>query len=280
MEIELRLIDGPTPRGQVRALDESRISGALHEISIRLGRERADMMRPGRSTRSVEELCEVRLVGLSGGSSVLTYEVGPSEDVLDLPELDWQEAAFESILGGLAQDVRPEGISDEVAESVGALVHALSNAAPRVDLRLRSAEPTEIATAHIHRDVWTTPRRSIDEEPVTVVGVLEKVDLRSHEFRVRDAVGNALELVEVPRDQEVAHLVGRPVTASGLARRKRGGGLSGVHAPAIEPFEWSLPTGTQSADDDPFADLPGPSRRHEVDLTDDEFDEFMRAMGR
>lgn len=280
MEIELRLLDGPSPHGQVRAFDESRISGALHEISIRLGRERVDMTRPGRSSRSVEELCEVRLVGLSRGSTVLAYAVGPVDETLDLPELEWQGAAFSSLFDGLAHDMRPEGVSDEVADSVGDLAQALRTAAPRVGLRLDTAEPVEIVTAFLHRDVWTTPRRSIDEETVTVVGVLEKVDLHSHEFRVRDGVGNALELVDVPRDQEVAQLVGTRVAASGQALRRRGGALSGVHAPVIEPFEWSLPAGMQSTGDDPFAGAPGPSQHHGLDLTVAEFDELMREIGR
>lgn len=157
IDVVLRLIGGPVPSGQIRALDASRILAALHEMSIRLERQRSDMTGVGRSKRGVEELGEVRLVALGEGSTEVTLEVGPS-DVLDI-EIDeerWLETELARILEGMADDARPGGLSDLVADAAGDLVRALRTCAREVEMSVGTRPPRRVRTEHLHRETWTS----------------------------------------------------------------------------------------------------------------------------
>lgn len=237
MDISLRLIEGRTPSGEIRALDLGRISAALHEISIRLGRSRVQATGPGRSWRSVEQLNEVRLVGLSVGT-LLTFAVGPPDMLpLEIEDTAAQDAELERILIGLAQDRRPDGVPDIVADSVADLVHALQVASTQVELSVAERVPLLFATAGIRRETWMTPRRSIGHDTVAVSGLLEKVDIHAHDLRIRDVTGNTLELTHVGADRESRDLIGSQVYARGLPVRDRDDRLVGLESPTVTACE-------------------------------------------
>jgi hypothetical protein len=238
VEIVVRLVDGPAPAGQVRAFDGSRILLALHELNLRLGRYHVAMERPGRSTRSVEELTEVRLVSLSSptaAGTVLTFVVGPPDVLdLDLPELRWQEEDLVRILEGVARDERPDGVPELVADAVADLVTVLRVAADQVDLHVDDHRVPRFWTDTTHRETWARSRRRTDES-VQTEGMLERVDLHTHEFRLRDQVGTTVDLRRVEDDAVAARLVGQWVRAEGWAVLNESGRLVAVDEAVVTP---------------------------------------------
>lgn len=282
MDITFRLIEGPAPSGQIRAIDVQRIAGALHETSIRLGREFDEQHGPGRSRRPVEDLHQVRLVGLKGGSTTLELEIGPPDMLpIELEDAVWRDDMLRALLTGVAHDVRPEGVSDLVADSIGDLVQGLRSAATKIEMTFDEGAPSRFSTRAIAREAWAKSRRSVQDDEVEVSGVLEKIDIRSHALRVRDDVGNTFDLAEVSGDVEAGRFIGRRVTASGRAIRSREGVLLGLQDPTINEFVSVFPPAPkQDLLKGPWDDLPGPDPNGGVDMSDEEFADFMEAMGR
>jgi len=98
---------------------------------------------------------------------------------------------------------------------------------------------------------------------MTANGRLEKVDLRSHEFRVRDDVGQAVYLKHVENDATAARLVGKWVVARGSAVLTGSGRLVSLDRAAVEPVE--DPATPYLGDDvstlpDTLASAPGPTQ--------------------
>ncbi|WP_147264133.1 hypothetical protein [Desertihabitans brevis] len=280
MDIQLRLLGGPAPDGEPRAHDAARLLGALHELSIRLGRHHAETERPGRSHRSVEELCEVRLAALTGGGTTLLLSVGPP-DVLPLEgeECRWYAEELLRVLHGLAADERPERVPDLVADAVADLVQVLRLSAREVEIRVGARQVPRFRTVRLHRETWTTPRRRVDEDVACFTGTLERVDLPGHELRLRDEDGTVLELLHVVRPLAAAALLGRRAEASGRAVRDRTGRLVGLDAPTLSASTAPAPPPPAAAvPNGPGA--PDPAGQEELQLTDEEIEAFLRSMGR
>ena len=281
MDIRFKLVGGASPRGQIGALELSRISRALHDLSIRVGREQVSATGPGRSTRTVEDLSQVRVVSLDVGSTVIDVATGPPDMLpLDFQDTRWRDDQLNLLLVGMATDQRPEGVAHLVADSVGELVEGLRAAAPVVEMTLPGDAPRRFATGSLHRDIWSSASRSVGGDVVGLVGLLEKVDIHSHGLRLRDDVGNTIELSEVADDVAAAQLVGASVTATGHAVRNRDGRVVGVHAPLLVAYDTELPVGLPLDTERASYDRPGPDPDGGVELTDEEFDEFLHALGR
>jgi hypothetical protein len=113
-----------------------------------------------------------------------------------------------------------------------------------------------------------------------VHGRLEKVDLRSHEFRVRDDVGFSVDLKQVIDDADVARLVGQWVMAEGGASFNSAGRVVAldnvrVHE-VVDPAAQYVGRYVVSRDEI-LASAPGADMDGGLDLTDEEFEEFLRA---
>ena len=110
-------------------------------------------------------------------------------------------------------------------------------------------------------------------------GLLEKVDLRSHDFRVRDDVGQAVELRHVLDDVEAAQHVGQWVVATGqgVFGSDRLVALTDVSiALADDPASGMVGDEVLTLDQI-LASAPGPDADGAIDLTDDEFVAFLDA---
>ena len=91
------------------------------------------------------------------------------------------------------------------------------------------------------------PRVHIEREAseVTLSGRLEPVDVRSAGFRILDAVGNVIDLVEFGDAGAIARLIGEVVTVTGAAVRGPDGRLLGVAATSVAMAAlptWPTPT--------------------------------------
>lgn len=131
-------------------------------------------------------------------------------------------------------------------------------------------------TTTLERQVWASTLGAREPTSVVVAGRLEAVDMRSGRFRIADDVGHRIALEDVPEPSTVAHLINQRVRAIGTGSLGNDGQLKGVIAPSITPE--SLPSTWFARDsDDLTAELskPGPSFGDGVELTDEEFADFM-----
>lgn len=279
-EFELKLVDAPVPSGEIAAKDLAALAASLQELTTRIGRDVAGTAGPGRSKQHTEESAQVRLRSVTPGSTVLEFVKGPTDKLdIDLAHETLADDRFWDVIAGIGQNRKPDWMTDRVAESAGKLVAALRSAAPRAVFSALARPTIDFDPTTVSVESWLSQVVRTTES-AEVHGRLEKVDLRTHEFRVRDDVGFSVELRHVVDDAEAARLVGQWVRAEGGATVDSAGRVvsldhATVHevvdpgAPYIGPYVVSVNEILASA---PGADMDGG-----LDLTDEEFDEFLRA---
>jgi hypothetical protein len=280
-QIELRLVDGSAPSGEITLKDLSGIAAALQELVTRLSREAADAAGPGRSKQYVEEFAELRLDAITAGSTVLKVSKGPTDKLdVEVPGLADADDRLWDILSAIGTDQRPNWTSTLVAESAGKLAAALRGAAPTTVISSPDRADVQIDGAQIHLETWAANRLG-SAGSATAAGWLEKVDLHSHTFRIRDDVGNTVELRRVIDDNAAGRLVGQWVTAEGDATVSPTGRVVVLnHARVLEtgdPAAAFLSSRVMSLDEI-LASAPGPDPSVGLDLTDEEAAEYLRAV--
>lgn len=278
-ELELRLIEASAPDGEIRLSDLAEIARTLQELSLRIGRHYADAAGPGRTHHTIEDLSQLRLSGLATGSTRLLVARGPTDALdLELPDARELDRRFWEVIDGIGHDRRPEWVTDLIAHSAAGFLTALRASAPRVVATMGDRRRVEIDARASRTATWMTARIAPGEQTV-VAGRLEKVDLSSHAFRIRDDVGNTLALKDVPNDSTAARLIGARVLSSGTAIRNQSGQLTGVRAASVEADEsmtsWRIPSAVPIGR--LVASAPGPSADHALELTDEEFAAFLES---
>lgn len=279
--IELRLVGGAAPSGEITLKDLTGIATALQELVTRLSRDAADAAGPGRSKQHVEEFAELRLGAVTEGSTVLQVSKGPTDKLdFEVPGLAEADDRFWSILGAISADHRPDWASDLVAESAGKLTAALRSAAHTIVVSTPSRDDVRIDSPNTHPETWAVARASATETG-NAAGWLEKVDLHSHTFRLRDDVGNTVELRRVADDTTAARLVGQWVLAEGLATLSPSGRVVNLNDARV--FETVDPA-AEFLDrhvvplEEILARAPGPDLDSGLDLTDEEWTAFLEAI--
>jgi len=277
-DLELRLINAPAPDGEITVKDLAALSTALQELVTRIGREVVNTPGPGRSRQFMEEFAQLRLRGVERGSTVLTFSKGPIDKLdVELHEQTVADDRFWELVEAIRQDERPEWTTDLIAESAAKLVTALREAAPRATLS-GSTHAIEIESSRIHVETWMSKRVHTDIQ-MTATGRLEKVDLRSHEFRVRDDAGHGVELKQVQDDAVAAQFVGHWVTAMGEATLADGQlvALSRVSIHEVGDPARGLLHAPVASLDELLESAPGPEAGTGIDLSDEEFRVFLEA---
>lgn len=276
-DLELRLSGLPTPDGEIALADLVAITGPLQELAVRVGRLAADEERPGRSHVAVENVTRLRLTGVTEGSTRLRIAYG-QPDVLPIDDGLEQRTAdlFWDVVSALGSGRKPDWTTPLIEESAVRLLDGLSRA-DKVTLTRGADEPVTFRPASVDRAPWTRSSRVVDEE-VTMVGLLEMVDLGSGRFRLRDDVGNRILLQRVVDPHAAATLVDRRVSATGHPIRGTLGEFRGVDSAALEPFvlphEWTAGART---DWQKALSRPGPDPDGGVEMTDEEFAQFLAA---
>lgn len=279
-DIELRLIDAPVPDGEIAVKDLAALTLALQELTTRIGREVVNTPGPGRTKQFMEEFAQLRLRGIQTSSTLLVFVKGSTEKLdVDLPEEQLADDRFWEIVKAIRDDHRPDWVTDLIAESAAKFVDALQAAAPKAVLRASTKEAVEIESAQIHAETWTS-KRLLTQTVMTAKGRLEKVDLRSHEFRVRDDVGQAVDLKHVEDDMTAAQLVGQWVVTRGNGILLPSGRLVALDKAIIERVDDPAAEHLDEAViglDEILASAPGPDVDGGIDLTDEEFAAFHEA---
>ena len=279
-DIELRLIDAPVPDGEIVVKDLAALTIALQELITRIGRDVVNTPGPGRTKLFMEEFAQLRLRGILPGSTVLQFSKGPADQLdVEVPKQTLADDRFWELVKAIGEDRRPDWVTDLIAESAGRFVDALQAAAPKAVLRTRSKADVEIDSDRIHAETWTSKSLQTNTQ-MSARGRLEKVDLRSHEFRVRDDVGQAVDLKHVENDVTAAQLVGQWVEARGNAIVRPSGRLMALDGAIIERIDDPAAEHLHSrviSVDEILASAPGPDADGGIDLSDDEFTAFLEA---
>lgn len=278
--LELRLIGGPTPDGQIRFRDLAALAEALQEVSLRIGRYSTNAAGPGRTKQFMEELTELRLKGVTDGSTRLIVSRGPTDQLdISLSERQLVDDRFWELIAAVGEDTRPDWVGDLIAESAAKLVAALKTAAAEVEVIAPGRSPVHISAERIHRETWqVTSTQSHDA--VTFAGRLYAVNLNTHRLQVQDDVGNQVALPRVLNDTEVSKLIGTHVTVTGAPELDARGCLVYIHDAAIvaapDPLGETVVPGAVSLDEI-LRTAPGPDPDGGIELTDEEFASFFEA---
>ncbi|MFC6715103.1 hypothetical protein [Branchiibius cervicis] len=276
-QYEIRLIGHQAPDGEVLSSDAVNLISSFKELTYRLTRSAANREGLGRTDAVLEKLATVR-VSLRAGSTRLGFVVGDEDGLID-PVADEADAAYWRIVQGLASNSRPEGVSESAAVAVDDLIQAMAKASPTVELNAPDRPSVTIATAEIIRAPWQR-REEPATEQVTLHGILEMVDLASDRFRIRDAVGNKIDLVDVVDSDVVAHLVGVEVAATGGLVMGSGSHRTRLMSPTVvaaTPVFKLLGVPATKTVEELVAEASQAPPAEPLDLTDDELAAFLAA---
>jgi hypothetical protein len=277
-DLRLRLTGTGAPSGQIDLDSLSSLAASLQELVTRVGRLVIGQEGPGRTPKPAAKAVHLRLAGLAAGSTVLDIAFGET-DVLPLDA--GVEAAiadrFWEVVAGVQAGDRPGWVTPPVAASALRVIDALGRAAVEVEVVMADGRFAAWRRDTVQRDPWIVRRRTTDQVAVTVSGRLEKVDLRDRSFRIRDDVGNGINLADVVDADEAAGLVGTRAVATGIPSYDAVGRLVALSGPTVAldvpPTEWGV---------QPHVDLdrlmsaaPGPDPNGVEGLTDGDVDAFL-----
>jgi hypothetical protein len=277
----LHLHETSSPPGEIALADLAAISGRLQELTTRVGRWVAEIDRPGRSTAVVEDATTLRLSGLTEGSTVLEINRGPAGRLdFDTPLEESVASRLWETMAAIGQDAPPPAAPDGIKESAVALLDALTRAAGQVEFSRPDGARVTFRPAERDRTVWAVQPPAAEERLVTVTGVVEMVDLRSHRFRLRDDVGNRIPLHDIKDDSTAGRLVGERAEARGHPVLDVHGRLVAVNEATVTPS--TVPsTWVSGVRDDSWTDVeryPGPDPEGGVEFTDEEWESFLTAV--
>jgi hypothetical protein len=235
--ITLRLSGTDVPPGEIALSDLASMAGALQLLATRIGRQLIGQTGPGRTAGGTERATRLTLTGITEGSTRLQVTAGAA-DTLDVDD-PFEEQVMDrlwEVFGGLESGVPPDWATAPVAQAAIEFVGSVGGAARECEFTGRRGQRVRgrvaVRPQKINRDVWATLTAEPELVPQTgVTGDLDLVDLRTHKFRVRDAVGNDVVLEDVANAVEAAALVGQRVRAVGTGVR----GVRGQIAKLVEP---------------------------------------------
>ena len=216
-DFELRLEGTGEDPGALRLDSLSEICRRLQELSRRVARHVAGAADVGRTADHPAVASRLVLRGVRAGSTVLLIGYG-EPDVLPMDV--GQEVAtaerFWEVLTGIQDGVRPLWVPPLIAATAGRLIDATVRAAEVVTAERRDGLVARWSREKVVREPWFAGGSVVTDELVTVVGRLERVDLRSRRFRIRDEHGQCVELQDVLDAEAVGPLVGQRTAATGL----------------------------------------------------------------
>lgn len=273
-DFTLRLIGADTTDGEIELGRLATLAAALAELSLRTTRDALGAAERGRPPRLVEEVSSIRLGAITAGSTCLTFRRGA--DVLDpaFDEAGSDQARFWDVVERVFEGRADDSIPDPVADSAYALAVALSQAAPRFTLE-HANRLIESSSTRVQPTIWRRPGHQTTADHVTLVGLLERVDLHTHDFRIRDDVGQTFDLYDVVGPATVAQLIGRHVRASGPARVNRSGVLTGIEAAELVADEAVAGVPLRVSLAEILQGRPEQIVEGRIELSDEEFDSFL-----
>lgn len=276
----IRLIDMDAPDGEIDTDDLVAIVAAMKRLTRRLTREVLEQPGQGRPSGMVESLSRSR-VAMGTGSTTLAFTVGDPAALEIDPIAEAVDARFRELVSDFESEDGPQNASESILGAAAELARAVTAAAPVAEFSTGDESSTiPVRRSEVHLDRWVG-RIPAPEVMRSLTGRLEMGDLHSSAFRIRDAVGNTVDLVDVPEPETVIPFLGMNVTVTGLLTPAVGATKNRMRAPEItlavgvlERFGLAeLPSMETLREQARSAPEPQP-----LDLTDDEIDSFMAAI--
>lgn len=282
-QFEFHLKGASTPEGELEADHLLAIVASLKEVATKIGRVETDAEAIGRPPVRVQRVAKLVIGLVPGSTTVLARRVGAGDGALDfdLPDEQAFDETFEALVESIADDHRPNWVSDSLSLAAEGLAASLQQAAPEVEFRVGGQPRRSFKTVHVHRETWqvvTTP----DTEAVTFVGRLYAANLNTHRLHVQDDVGNHVALPDVLDDTAAGRLLGNYVTVVGSPTHNSEGRLTEIIGATIEAAPDPLDGGGISDSvsiEDILASAPGPDPDGGLHVTDEEAEAFFDAMG-
>lgn len=280
---ELHLEGMDAPEGLIDADRLVEIVKSLQEMATRLGRIETESAPTGRPSKSLGRVASLR-IGLEKGSTTIIAErdLAPNALELDLPDEEAVDLRFAELIASIGSDVRPDWVTDSLANTADELVAALQRTAPKVELKIDGINKGSFETKAIHRETWKPSAPAQAEEEITFTGRLFAVNLNTHRLQVQDDVGNQVALPKVLNDTEVGKLVGAYVRVMGAPEVDLAGKLTYINDASVELAPDPLsgqPFPSSTTLEEILASATGPTLGGIGGLTDAEVDAFLEAIG-
>ncbi|WP_375502147.1 hypothetical protein [uncultured Jatrophihabitans sp.] len=282
-EFEFHLKGTNAPEGQLDADHLLAIVLSLKEVATKISRTETDAEAVGRPPARVQRVAKLLIGLVPGSTTVLARRAGAGDGALDfdLPDEQAFDERFEALVESIADDQRPNWVSDSLSLAAKGLAESLQEAAAEVEFRVGGRPRRSFKTVDIHREIWQVATKQ-DTEAITFVGWLYSANLNSHRLHVRDDVGHRVALPEVLDDAAAGRLLGNYVTVVGSPAHNSEGRLTEILGATIEAAPNPLDGGTISDSvsiEDILASAPGPDPAASLHLTDEEAEAFFDAMG-
>ncbi|GAB92491.1 hypothetical protein [Gordonia rhizosphera] len=282
-QFEFHLQGANAPEGQLDADLLIAIVQSLKSIALNIGRIETDAERLGRAPARVHRVARL-VIGMEPGSTtILARRAGAGANALDFDLADEEafDAKFESLMGSIALDQRPDWVDDSLAAVMGQLTAALQQAATAIEFKANGQTRRRFATAGLQRETWNSAVQTPPGD-ITFVGRLYAVNLHTHRLLVQDDVGHQVALPNVADDSDLGPLLGRYVAVTGSpefdplgqVKRIQGAAISAAADPIGSPM---IPEPLSL--EEILASAPGIEPGRIEGLSDAEADAFFDAMG-
>ncbi|HUP70812.1 MAG TPA: hypothetical protein VM142_13505 [Acidimicrobiales bacterium] len=246
--LALRLVGGQQRDGEIPLVDLAKIAAETQVLVRRLARSITDRSGPGRTPAHLEELTQLLLVGIHGGSTVLEIAGPQMEAQLDLGEvaLDAGAQAVEALLDGIDAIRRggslPGPYDDITIRSLDAWLATVGETAGEFEIEATVANrewriPRTVVEGAREALVRPAPPSSAQPARSQVVeGVLYDANLHTGRYVIEDDMGHAIALeTSIFTSEHVAPLLGQRVRAEGTPRLDEGGRLQAIEASVLLP---------------------------------------------
>lgn len=285
-QFEFRLIDGQAEPGELEADHLIAIVQSLKEVALKIARAETDAEAVGRPTKRTHRVANLTIGLVPGSTTVRVRRSDAPGGQLLVESADEAafDARFQALVEAIAVDERASWITDTQASAAGKLRAALAEAAPTVEFRAGGRVRSRFATDETHRETWAVMPKDDEVAAVSFVGRLRAVDLDTHRLQVTDDAGTKVALPKVVDSEAAGRLLNQYVTVSGTPERDEKGALVKIHDASVEPAP-PLPEGVRAGIADwvslesAAAGFPGPRSRGIADVTEDEAEAFLAAIG-
>ena len=280
-QFEVRLIGASAPDGELEADQLLAIVASLKEIATKIGRVETDAEPLGRAPKRTRRVARLTIGLAPGSTTVLARRTGTTDALdIDLADAEAFDEKFADLVESIALDERPPWVGDSLSRAAAELTTALQQAASEVEFSVSGQVRGRFRTKATRRETWL-----VDSDPgtdtITYVGKLYAVNLETHRLLVLDDVGNRVALPEVIDDVEASKLIGTHVMVTGLPSRDASGRLQRIDnsrvVAAPDPLD-----GASVPDAVPLEEIlksaPGPDPDGGIDMSDEEFAEFFKAV--
>jgi hypothetical protein len=277
---DVRLIGSRAPEGEFEADALLGLVESLKEVASKIGRVETMAHRVGRVPQRTQRIARL-MVGMgSRGTTVRVHRAG-TPDALDFESEEEMvfDDTFATLLESVARNDRPLWVGEPLALATAHLIDALQLAAPGVEFAVDGSIRGSVATSALRRDLWHVRRRR-GADVVEVTGRLYSANLHTHRFRLEDAAGSRIDLSSVMDDSAAARLLDTTVVAAGLPEYDSDEELVSIRNASISSADLLADAPVPSAVpiEQILASAPGPDPGLGLDLTDDDFDSFLRAI--